>query len=198
MKKSQQQSQTSPEQPAKLNTHSKVSGGRGGTAEHPRFHANRVVSTYTNQFSGNSPRSTKGEDQDGWNGKKETATQMIFEKVRIREIAHLMGVSERQIYRWKNEEEFFRRHNDFWLTVQADAMLRIQQAVHALDQKDYPNPGKALRLFKRARKLTERIDYSDPRFGIPLDQLNNWMNKATCKSLNAKLKRGKRCETAKP
>jgi hypothetical protein len=191
MKKSRQQSQTSSKQPAKLNTPSKVSGGRGGTAEHPRFHANRVVSTYTNQFSGNSARSTKGEDQDGWNGKKETAALMIFEKVKIREIAHLMGVSERQIYRWKNEEEFFRRQNDFWLAVQADAMLRIQQAVHALDQKDYPNSGKVLRLFKRARKLTERIDYSDPRFGIPLDQLNNWMTKATIKSIKAKVRQMK-------
>ena len=123
---------------------------------------------------------------------------MIFEKVKIREIAHLIGVSERQIYSWKNEEEFFRRQNDFWLTVQADQMLRTQQAMHALDQQEHPNPGKALRLFKRARALTERIDYSDPRFGIPLDQLKHWMNKATRKSLKANLKRGKICETAKP
>jgi hypothetical protein len=125
----------------------------------------------------------------GWDDRKEDAARMIFEGAKTKDVAFIIGVSERQIYRWKNEENFFRRTNDF--VSETQAMLYIHRAMRELDKRG-GRVGDVIFLFKMAAKVTEKIDYSDPRYGIPPEQLYNWPTKNTVKSVIAKMKRQKK------
>jgi hypothetical protein len=128
----------------------------------------------------------------GWDARKETAARMIFEGKKTKDVALALGVSERQIYRWKNEEEFSLFQNEYLTHSRGEYLLRAKQAVRAAIKQDKPSRRDPLDWLKFISAETEKIDYSDPVFGIPPERLGLHMTKATRKSLDRKIKAGKK------
>ena len=128
----------------------------------------------------------------GWDGRKETAARMIFEGKKVKEVALALGVSERQIYRWKSEEEFSLFQNDYLNHSRGEYLLRAKQAARAAMKQDKPTRRDLLDWLKFISAETDKIDYSDPVFRIPPEQLGHWMTTATRKSLDRKLKAAKK------
>lgn len=128
----------------------------------------------------------------GWSERKETAARLILEGLRIKDIAPILGVSERQIYRWKNEAEFFHFQNEYLMNSRGEYLLQAKREARDAIKKDKPSKRDMLDWLKFISAETDKIDYSDPIFRIPPEQLGYWMTKATRKSLDRKLKAGKK------
>jgi transposase-like protein len=128
----------------------------------------------------------------GWDARKEVAARMIFEGERIKDVALILGVSERQIYRWKNEPEYFQLQNEFLMATRGEYMLQAKQEVRAEIRKNQPSKRDLLDWLKFLSEETDKIVYSDPVYGIPPNYLGLYMTKATRKSINAKMKKRKR------
>ncbi len=128
----------------------------------------------------------------GWSERKETAARLILEGLRIKDIALMLAVSERQIYRWKNEPEFFHFQNEYLMNSRGEYLLLAKQEARDAVKKDKPSKRDLLDWLKFISAETSKIDFSDPIFGIPPERLGNYMNKVTRKSLDKKNKTGRK------
>ncbi len=167
-------------------------GERKGNADRSSTEANRVSATHSTLFPPVLTRKREAGVDNKRDERKETAARMIFEGQSVKDIALALGMSERQIYRWKNEETFIAKQNEFFQQIRAENTLRAQAIGEALPKEGMSTKRDLLDWLKFASALTEKIDYSDPHFGIPPQQLGLYMTKATRKSLDRKNKTGRK------
>jgi hypothetical protein len=165
---------------------------RKGHADLSSTEANRVTDTHSTLIPPVLTRKREAGVDNKRDEPKETAARMIFEGKKTKEVALALGVSERQIYRWKNEETFITKQNEFFHHIRDENILRAQAIGEALPKEGMSTKRDLLDWLKFASALTEKIDYTDPRFGIPPEQLGLYMTKATRKSLDRKNKTGRK------
>jgi len=119
-------------------------------------------------------------------GKKEEAAILLGLTSTVKATADALDMSERQIYRWKEDVAFMEVVHGYRKQACAERLRIANQMVRLKFEADMPTKKDLLDWLKYAKDETERIDYSDPGFGIPPDQLYRFMTKATVKSLERK------------
>lgn len=118
--------------------------------------------------------------------KQEQTAILLGTGITVAAAAAAVGISERQIYRWKNEIAFMDVVQGYQNQSSAERLKTAHQMVREIIKAEIPTKKDLLDWLKYARDETERIDYSDPGFGIPPDQLYQFMTKATRESLKRK------------
>lgn len=118
--------------------------------------------------------------------KKEQAAILLGTGFTIKATAATVGISERQIYRWKNEIAFMDVAHGYQNQSSAERLRIAHQMVREIIKAEIPTKKDLLDWLKYARDESELIDYSNPDLGIPPDQLYRFLNKATRESLKLK------------
>jgi len=129
---------------------------------------------------------------NGLKGKKSEAAILLGMTSTVKATAATLGMSERQIYRWKKDDAFMGAINEYRNKVSAERLMTANRIVRQKFEADMPTKKDLLDWLKFASSETERIDYSDPGFRIPPEMLHLYMTKATVKSLERKRTADKR------
>jgi len=123
---------------------------------------------------------------NGLKGKKSEAAILLGMTSTVKATAAALGMSERQIYRWKKDDAFMGAINEYQNKVCAERLMTANRIVRLKFEADMPTKKDLLDWLKYAKDETERIDYSQPGFHIPPEMMHLYMTKATVKSLERK------------
>lgn len=99
--------------------------------------------------------------------------------MKTKDIASKLGVSQRQIYRWRNEEEYIRRNN----ALIAESLRFAQRQVRDWEQQDLPSKRDILDWLKFIASQSEKLDLTISHAGMPQEQISMYLTSATVKSL---------------
>lgn len=129
---------------------------------------------------------------NGLKGKKGEAAILLGMTSTVKVTAYALGVSERQIYRWKKDTAFMDVVQGYRNHACAERLRIVHRVVRQKLKAHMPTLKDLLNWLKYARDETELIDYSQPGFHIPPEMLHLYMTKATVKSLERKRTADKR------
>lgn len=119
-------------------------------------------------------------------GKKREAAILLGKTSTVKATAATLGMSERQIYRWKKEPPFMDEVQGYQNQVSTGMLRTANRIIKQKFEADIPTKKDLLDWLKFASSESEHIDYSDPGFGIPPERLYLYMTKATRESLKHK------------
>jgi hypothetical protein len=126
--------------------------------------------------------------KEGWNLKKEYAARRLVEGASIKDIASELGISARQISRWKIQDEFILRMNQILIEIRGEPIAVAIRHVRAKTRGKLNTKKDLLDWLKFISDETEKMDYSPIYYDIPPEQRAAYMTKATMKSLDKKNK----------
>lgn len=126
--------------------------------------------------------------KEDWNLKKEYAARRLVEGASIKDIASELGLSERQLSRWKIEDEFILRMNQILIEIRGEPIAMAIRHVRAKTRGELNTKKDLLDWLKFISDETEKMDYSPIYYDIPPEQRAAYMTKATMKSLDRKKK----------
>lgn len=119
-------------------------------------------------------------------GKKEQAAILLGMTSTVKATASILGMSERQIYRWKKDAAFMDVVQGYQNQVSTERLRTADRIVRQKFEADMPTKKDLLDWLKYARDESELIDYSQPGFHIPPEMMHLYMTKATRESLKRK------------
>jgi hypothetical protein len=123
-----------------------------------------------------------------WTVKKEYAARRLVEGASIKDIASELGMSARQLSRWKIEAEFILRMNQILIEIRGEPVAMAIRHVRAITRGKLNTKKDLLDWLKFISDETEKIDTSPIYYDIPPEQRAAYMTKATMKSLDKKNK----------